>query len=83
MADPVEPQVLRVTLTPWYSRTAFKAWVKNSFSTLAGVPIVDVTGLVGWRQGLIVAGVLIAKDLLGSLYEIIYGKDAESYRATP
>jgi len=76
-------EILVVTRTPWWHRSAFKAWVKNSFSTLAGVPIIDVTGLVGWKDALIVAGVLIAKDLLTSMYEILYGKDAESYREMP
>ncbi len=76
-------EILVVTRTPWWHRSAFKAWVKNSFSTLAGVPIIDVTGLVGWKDALVVAGVLIAKDLLTSMYEILYGKDAESYRETP
>lgn len=76
-------EILVVTLTPWWKRSAFRAWVKNSFSTLAGVPIIDVTGLVGWRDALIVAAVLIVKDLLASMYEILYGKDSESYRETP
>lgn len=76
-------EIIVATRTPWFHRSAFKAWVKNSFSTLAGVPIIDVTGLVGWKDALIVAGVLIAKDLLTSMYEILYGKDAESYRESP
>ena len=80
MPDPATPVVIRATLTPWYKRSAFRAWVKNSFSTLAGVPIIDVTGLVGWRQALIVAAVLIGKDLLSAAYEILYGTDAESFR---
>lgn len=74
------PEQILATRTPWYRRSAFRAWVKNSFSTLAGVPIIDVTGLVGWRDALLVAAVLIGKDLLGSLYEVIYGLDADSYR---
>lgn len=73
-------ELLAVTRPPFYQRGAFRAWVKNSFSTLAGVPIIDVTGLVGWKDALVVAGVLIGKDLLTSMYEILYGRDADSFR---
>lgn len=76
-------EILVVTRIPWYQRSAFRSWVKDSFSTLTAVPIVDVAGLVRWRDGLIVAGVMILKGLLASMYEILYGKDPESYRETP
>jgi len=76
-------EILVVTRTPWYHRSAFKSWAKDSFTTLASALVVDVAGWVSWRQSLVVAGVLIGKGLLHSLYEIIWGKDAESYRETP
>lgn len=76
-------EIIVATRTRWFHRSAFKAWVKNTFGTLVAVPIADVSGIVNWKQALAVAGILILKDLLGSMYEILYGKDAESYREVP
>ena len=76
-------EIIVATRTPWFHRSAFKAWVKDSLTTLGSAMIVDVAGWVSWRQSLVVAAVLIGKGLLHSLYEIIYGKDADSFREVP
>lgn len=73
-------EIIVATRTAWYHRSAFKAWVKDSLTTLSAVPIVDVAGWVTWKNALVVAGVMIGKGLLTSLYEILYGKDADSFR---
>ena len=73
-------EIIVATRTPWFHRSAFKAWVKDSLTTLSAVPIVDVAGWVTWKNALVVAAVMIGKGLLTSMYEILYGKDAESWR---
>lgn len=76
------PETRLVVDTPIYKRSAFKTWVKNSLTTLAGIPIVGGAGFVSWKTSFILAGVLIGKDLVMSMYEIIYGEE-ESLRPAP
>lgn len=55
---------------PWYRESAFRAWVRNSLSTLALAVGTAQSGAVTWGGAFAGAGVLILKDLLASAYDI-------------
>lgn len=64
---PAKAIVIRL---PWYRESAFRAWIKNSLSTIGvafGVVAADWTT---WKTAMISAGVLIMKDLIGSAWDI-------------
>lgn len=55
---------------PWYRESAFRAWIKNSLSTIGLAFAVVAADWTAWKTALISAGVLIAKDLIGSAWDI-------------
>ena len=57
-------EIIVATRTAWYHRSAFKAWVKDSLTTLSAVPIVDVAGWVTWKNALVVAILMLEERAL-------------------
>jgi hypothetical protein len=79
--DDQMPQSFEIERASWHQRTAFRAWVKNSLSTLAlAIPAASFD-LIEWKVALTGSGVMILKDLVSSGYEIIFGAERQAFRA--
>jgi hypothetical protein len=68
--SPDAPKSTLVVRLPWYRESAFRAWIKNSLSTIGVAFGVVAADWASWKTALISAGVLIAKDLIGSAWDI-------------
>lgn len=64
--------------TPFFRRSAFRAWFKNTMTTLITLVTVVTTTPDLWKPALVVSAGSVVKDFLGSAWEIIFGE--ESYR---
>lgn len=64
---------LNVIRLPWYRESAFKAWVKNSLSTLVIAIGAIQTNVATWQATLTIAALSIVKDFVGSAYDIFVG----------
>jgi hypothetical protein len=81
---------VNVTHTPWYRRSAFRSWVKNTTTTAIALitALVTLVQTDTWGDGrnatiaVLVAAASVVKDLLGALSEMFW-PETESMRIVP